>query len=250
MSDPSDVRRKAQGLERGLGRRALLGYMVCSLLIWCFGRDAFIAPNLTYRIAACLLVASMLYLTYQVYRWRGRGIPVLGVSTPILTQFYRTELERQRNFHSGICVWSRVVSMIPGYILFCVGSASAHPKTQRIVAKIITARPHVEADILHTGDNFWNRDYPFIDHWTGGSIDGQIRAAEANIAKVTDKTIVIPGHGAVGNKADLFYSVTCWLRSAIRFAALKNRVSPCLKLSLPRLERDMTRYGARVPEPE
>ena len=60
-----------------------------------------------------------------------------------------------------------------------------------------------EADILHTGDTFWNRDYPFIDYGTGGSIDGQIRAAEANIAKVTNKTIVIPGHGAVGGKADL-----------------------------------------------
>ena len=29
-----------------------------------------------------------------------------------------------------------------------------------------------EADILHTGDTFWNRDYPFIDYSTGGSIDG------------------------------------------------------------------------------
>lgn len=60
-----------------------------------------------------------------------------------------------------------------------------------------------EADILHTGDTFWNRDYPFIDYGTGGSIQGHIRAAEENIAKVTDKTIVIPGHGAVGGKADL-----------------------------------------------
>ncbi len=61
----------------------------------------------------------------------------------------------------------------------------------------------VEADILHTGDTFWNRNYPFIDYSTGGSIDGQIRAAEANLAMVTDKMIVIPGHGQVGGKADL-----------------------------------------------
>ncbi len=61
----------------------------------------------------------------------------------------------------------------------------------------------VEADILHVGDTFWNRDYPFIDYSTGGSIDGQIRAAEANLAMVTDKMIVISGHGAVGGKADL-----------------------------------------------
>src|ERR1700690_1683644 len=52
-----------------------------------------------------------------------------------------------------------------------------------------------EADIFHAGDTFWNRDYPFIDYSTGGSIDRQIRAAEANIAKVTDKMIVVPGHG-------------------------------------------------------
>ena len=80
-----------------------------------------------------------------------------------------------------------------------------------------------EADVLHTGDTFWNRDYPFIDYWTGGSIDGQIRAAEANIAKVTDKTIVIPGHGAVGTKADLvlFRDVLVDVRNKV--AALKKQ---------------------------
>jgi glyoxylase-like metal-dependent hydrolase (beta-lactamase superfamily II) len=61
-----------------------------------------------------------------------------------------------------------------------------------------------EADVLHTGDTLWNRDYPFVDYSTGGSIDGQIRAAEANLAKVSATTIVIPGHGAITTgKADL-----------------------------------------------
>jgi glyoxylase-like metal-dependent hydrolase (beta-lactamase superfamily II) len=80
-----------------------------------------------------------------------------------------------------------------------------------------------EADVLHTGDTFWNRDYPFIDYGTGGSIDGQIRAAEANIAKVTGKTIVIPGHGAVGGKADLvlFRDVLVEIRDKV--AALKKQ---------------------------
>ena len=52
-----------------------------------------------------------------------------------------------------------------------------------------------EADILHTGDTYWNGIYPFIDYSTGGSIDGSIRAADANLAATTDKTIIIPGHG-------------------------------------------------------
>jgi glyoxylase-like metal-dependent hydrolase (beta-lactamase superfamily II) len=80
-----------------------------------------------------------------------------------------------------------------------------------------------EADIFHTGDTFWNRDYPFIDYSTGGSIDGAIRAAEANIAKVTDKMIVIPGHGAVGGKADLIVFRDVMLDIREKVAALKKQ---------------------------
>jgi glyoxylase-like metal-dependent hydrolase (beta-lactamase superfamily II) len=61
----------------------------------------------------------------------------------------------------------------------------------------------VNEDILHVGDAWWNGYFPFIDYWTGGSIDGAIRAAEANVATVTEDTMVIPGHGPVGGKAAL-----------------------------------------------
>ena len=61
-----------------------------------------------------------------------------------------------------------------------------------------------EADILHTGDTFWNGIYPFIDYSTGGNIDGMIRAADANLAAASDRTLVIPGHGQpVSNRAEL-----------------------------------------------
>src|SRR5947207_12082802 len=59
-----------------------------------------------------------------------------------------------------------------------------------------------EADVLHCGDTWWNGHYPFIDYSTGGNIKGMIRAAESNLAKVTDKTIVIPGHGKIAGKAE------------------------------------------------
>src|SRR5215467_16295825 len=60
-----------------------------------------------------------------------------------------------------------------------------------------------DADIIHVADTLWNGQYPFVDYTTGGSIDGMIRAAEANVARATDKTIVISGHGPIGNKAQL-----------------------------------------------
>jgi glyoxylase-like metal-dependent hydrolase (beta-lactamase superfamily II) len=62
-----------------------------------------------------------------------------------------------------------------------------------------------DADVFHVADTFWNGFYPFIDYSTGGSIDGTIRATEANLAKVTSKTIIIPGHGSIGDKTQLTF---------------------------------------------
>ena len=78
-----------------------------------------------------------------------------------------------------------------------------------------------EADVFHTGDTWWNGHYPFIDYSTGGSFDGMIKAAEANLAMVTDKTIVIPGHGPVGGKTEMieYRDVLATIRD--RVAALK-----------------------------
>ena len=81
-----------------------------------------------------------------------------------------------------------------------------------------------ELDILHTGDTYWNGIYPFIDYSTGGSIDGSIRAAEANLAATTDATIIIPGHGVpVSNRAQLqdFRDMLVDIRETV--AALKKQ---------------------------
>src|SRR5712671_766578 len=74
-----------------------------------------------------------------------------------------------------------------------------------------------EADILHTGDTYWNGVYPFIDYSTGGNIEGMLKAAEANLAAATDRTIVIPGHGRpVSNRAEL------WAYRDVLFAIHEN----------------------------
>jgi glyoxylase-like metal-dependent hydrolase (beta-lactamase superfamily II) len=78
-----------------------------------------------------------------------------------------------------------------------------------------------DADVVHLGDTWWNGHYPFIDYSTGGSIDGMIQAAQKNIDAVTDKTIVIPGHGPVGGRKELeeFRDLLRSVRDAV--AALK-----------------------------
>ncbi|MGB8169707.1 MAG: MBL fold metallo-hydrolase [Chthoniobacteraceae bacterium] len=78
-------------------------------------------------------------------------------------------------------------------------------------------------DILHVADTFWNGVYPFIDYSTGGSIDGAIRAAEANVAQATKETIVISGHGPIGNKAQLIAFRNMLVAIREKVAALKGQ---------------------------
>jgi glyoxylase-like metal-dependent hydrolase (beta-lactamase superfamily II) len=74
-----------------------------------------------------------------------------------------------------------------------------------------------EADVIHVGDTWWNGFYPFIDYSTGGSIDGMIQATKRNLSVVTDQTIVIPGHGPVGNRSGLseYYDMLVAIRGKV-----------------------------------
>lgn len=60
-----------------------------------------------------------------------------------------------------------------------------------------------EANVLHTGDTYFNGSYPFIDTSSGGSLLGVITAAEQMLAFTNDETQIIPGHGPLSNKAEL-----------------------------------------------
>ena len=81
----------------------------------------------------------------------------------------------------------------------------------------------VEAEVFHCGDTWWNGHYPFIDYSTGGNIKGMIKAAEANLAKVTEKTIVIPGHGKIASKPELTEYRDMLVTIHDRVAALKKQ---------------------------
>jgi glyoxylase-like metal-dependent hydrolase (beta-lactamase superfamily II) len=59
------------------------------------------------------------------------------------------------------------------------------------------------ANVIHTGDVFFNELYPFIDTGSGGSISGMIAAAEQILALADEQTQIIPGHGPLGDKRAL-----------------------------------------------
>jgi len=59
-----------------------------------------------------------------------------------------------------------------------------------------------KANVVHMGDCFTG-GFPFIDGNTGGTLDGLIRAHEQVLPTIDDKTILIRGHGPLGNKSEL-----------------------------------------------
>lgn len=59
-----------------------------------------------------------------------------------------------------------------------------------------------KANVLHTGDLFFNERFPFIDLSSGGNVDNYIANAETLIGKVNADTVIIPGHGPKATRAD------------------------------------------------
>ena len=60
-----------------------------------------------------------------------------------------------------------------------------------------------KADVIQMGDPFFNGIYPYIDPGTGGTITGTIAAVDKILTLAGDDTKIVPGHGPLGNKADL-----------------------------------------------
>ncbi|NKB44713.1 MAG: MBL fold metallo-hydrolase [Alphaproteobacteria bacterium] len=65
-----------------------------------------------------------------------------------------------------------------------------------------------EANVVHTGDVYVTSSYPFIDASTGGTLNGEIAALE-RLGDITNQdTIIIPGHGAISDRAGAMKTLT------------------------------------------
>jgi glyoxylase-like metal-dependent hydrolase (beta-lactamase superfamily II) len=60
-----------------------------------------------------------------------------------------------------------------------------------------------KAGVIQMADLFFNGMYPYIDPSTGGNINGMIAAADKILSLAGNYTKIVPGHGPLGNKADL-----------------------------------------------
>lgn len=107
------------------------------------------------------------------------------------------------------------------------------------------------SDVVVTGDIFSTSLYPVIDLEHGGSIEGTIAALnqllEITIPALKQEggTMVIPGHGRVGDEADVseYRDMVTIVRDRVRALAAKNMTLEQVKAERPTLDFD-GRYGA------
>ena len=79
-----------------------------------------------------------------------------------------------------------------------------------------------KANVIHAGDIFFNGFYPFIDAAHGGSLKGMIDAADAILSLSNASTKIIPGHGPLGDKAQLQAYRDMLSTAYVRLLKLKN----------------------------
>lgn len=60
-----------------------------------------------------------------------------------------------------------------------------------------------KANVLHTGDLFFEVGFPYVDLKSGGTVKGYLASVKAMLASTPDNVIIIPGHGKITNKQRL-----------------------------------------------
>jgi glyoxylase-like metal-dependent hydrolase (beta-lactamase superfamily II) len=90
-------------------------------------------------------------------------------------------------------------------------AASVHVNGEEI--KLLHLGPgHTDGDciihftksgVFHLGDLFFNGRFPFVDLGSGGDVAGLLKSIETALEKIPADAKIIPGHGALGTRADL-----------------------------------------------
>jgi cyclase len=107
------------------------------------------------------------------------------------------------------------------------------------------------ANVIHTGDTYMKDVYPFIDVSSKGSIDGFIASSAAVLARADASTKIIPGHGALANKADMqrFHDMLVKVRANLQTLIDQNKTEDEVVAAKPTAEFDAA-WGQGFMNPE
>lgn len=110
----------------------------------------------------------------------------------------------------------------------------------------------IKADVVHMGDAFITRGYPFADLSSGGNVNGVIGAAERVLGICTPQTIIIPGHGLAQTDCALLKTwrdMLVTIRERVRAQMAQNRTLDQMKSAGLSAEFD-ERWGKATIKPD
>lgn len=104
-----------------------------------------------------------------------------------------------------------------------------------------------QGNVIHAGDLWFNGMYPLIDLSTGGTINGMIRGVDQVLERADDRTKVVPGHGALGDKTALESYRTMLVTVADRVEKLKAQGSTVEQAVAARPTADLDSIWGKGP---
>ena len=107
-----------------------------------------------------------------------------------------------------------------------------------------------EANVIHTGDTFFNGLYPYIDTSFGGSLHGVIEVAGRLLDLADGETKITPGHGPLATHTELetYRDVLVTARDRVQARIDAQRQPRSRRCAKPMADYDAT-WGAGFMEP-
>ena len=131
-----EIQSRARKFERRISRRNLREYAAGGTAIVAFGYFMARAHGALAHIAFGLLIAGPLFVMYQLHRKGGSRAASATEAGAQCVQFFRSELERQRDLISNVWSWY-LGPLIPGLVMLTVASAWANPHPASLAGLVI-----------------------------------------------------------------------------------------------------------------
>jgi hypothetical protein len=136
---PEDLADRIARFDRESRKLYITVALACAILIPGMALWWVRFPDPIARLGTILTVIGAGYIAGQVYVMRRRKseADTIAAGEKPSVAFYRAALERQRDFHRGKWLWSRLAIFVPGPLIFMVGGGRNVPLILKIAIFVL-----------------------------------------------------------------------------------------------------------------
>ena len=120
------VREGARRLERRVARRNRREYIAAVVVVFGYGWILWRVPFATARIGAGLIIAATIFICYRLHVHGSAESLRTDVGMTSSLDFYRAQLERQRDLLDSVWRWF-LLPFVPGFLVLMIGYSLAQP---------------------------------------------------------------------------------------------------------------------------